>query len=105
MLLLFPITAVVRLKYEEYKIKYGESIRKGGLCPQGGGSLVARDTVLVTVTPVNDAPVVASAIADTTVIEDSVFGFRAAAPALICNNCLAEETIVRWDPETMRVQT
>ena len=40
-----------------------------------------------------------------TVIEDSVFGFRAAAPALICNNCLAEETIVRWDPENMRVQT
>lgn len=38
-----------------------------------------------------------------TVIEDSVFGFRAAAPALICNNCLAEETIVRWDPENMRV--
>lgn len=42
---------------------------------------------------------------ENTVIEDSVFGFRAAAPALICNNCLAEETIVRWDPENMRVQS
>ena len=40
-----------------------------------------------------------------TVIEDSVFGFRAAAPALICNDCLADEKIVRWDPENMRVQS
>ncbi len=38
-----------------------------------------------------------------TVMEDAVFGFRAAAPALICNNCLAEETIVRWDPDNMRL--
>jgi predicted dehydrogenase len=39
----------------------------------------------------------------TSVIEDSVFGFRAAAPALICNDCLAQETIVRWDPDNMRL--
>ncbi len=39
------------------------------------------------------------------VIEDAVFGFRAAAPALICNDCLAEETIVRWDPDNMRVSS
>ena len=37
------------------------------------------------------------------VIEDAAFGFRAAAPALICNDCLAQESIVRWDPESMRV--
>ena len=40
-----------------------------------------------------------------TVIEDSTFGFRAAAPALICNDCLAEEKIVGWDPENMRVES
>ena len=39
----------------------------------------------------------------TQVVEDSVFGFRAAAPALICNSCLAEEKIVRWNPEAMIV--
>lgn len=38
-----------------------------------------------------------------TVIEDSVFGFRAAAPALICNECLAEQKIVYWDPVTMKL--
>ncbi len=37
------------------------------------------------------------------VTEDAVFGFRAAAPALICNTCLAEETIVRWNPDEMRI--
>jgi predicted dehydrogenase len=37
------------------------------------------------------------------VVEDAVFGFRAAAPALICNDCLAREAIIRWDPNNMRV--
>ena len=37
------------------------------------------------------------------VTEDAVFGFRAAAPALICNTCLAEETIVRWNPDSMTI--
>ncbi len=39
------------------------------------------------------------------VVEDAVFGFRAAAPALICNDCLADETIVRWDPNNMRLSS
>ena len=39
------------------------------------------------------------------VIEDAVFGVRAAAPALICNDCLAEEAIVRWDPNNMRLSS
>ena len=38
-----------------------------------------------------------------TVIEDSVFGFRAAGPALICNDCLTEERIVHWDPADMKL--
>jgi hypothetical protein len=42
------------------------------------GGLVARDTVLVTVTPENDAPFVVSAMPDTSVAEDSppVVGYR-----------------------------
>ncbi len=35
--------------------------------------------------------------------EDSVFGLRAAAPALACNNAYFEDRIVRWDPEEMRL--
>ena len=37
------------------------------------------------------------------VIEDAVFGFRAAGPALICNECLADEKIVYWDPVTLKL--
>ncbi len=37
------------------------------------------------------------------VTEDSVFGLRAAAPALACNNAYFEDRIVRWDPEEMRL--
>ncbi len=36
-------------------------------------------------------------------IEDAVFGFRAAAPALACNQSLAEGRAVHWDPENMRL--
>jgi predicted dehydrogenase len=38
-----------------------------------------------------------------TVIEDAAFGLRAAGPALICNDCLAQEKIVYWDPATMKL--
>lgn len=37
----------------------------------------------------------------TSVNEDAVFGLRAAAPALACNESYFDERIVRWDPEEM----
>ncbi len=38
-----------------------------------------------------------------TVPEDAVFGFRAAAPALLCNDSYFEEKMLRWDPVNMQV--
>ena len=37
------------------------------------------------------------------VIEDAVFGFRAAAPALACNDSYFEKKIINWDPENMKL--
>ena len=39
----------------------------------------------------------------TPVAEDAVFGLRAAAPALACNNSYFEDRIMRWDPQGMDV--
>jgi hypothetical protein len=39
----------------------------------------------------------------TPVTEDAVFGMRAAAPALACNDSYFDDRIVRWDPEAMEV--
>ena len=39
----------------------------------------------------------------TPVFEDSVFGFRAAAPALLTNTSLKENRVVEWDPVNMRI--
>ncbi|HLT80209.1 MAG TPA: Gfo/Idh/MocA family oxidoreductase [Cyclobacteriaceae bacterium] len=36
------------------------------------------------------------------VVEDPVFGFRAAAPALLCNESYSRNTFVRWDPINMK---
>ena len=36
------------------------------------------------------------------VVEDAVFGYRAAAPALLCNDSYFEEKTVRWDPVAMK---
>ena len=37
------------------------------------------------------------------VVEDPAFGLRAAGPALLCNQSLAERRPVGWDPVGMRV--
>ena len=38
------------------------------------------------------------------VVEDAVFGFRAAAPALACNESYFDNKIIHWDPVTMEVR-
>jgi predicted dehydrogenase len=40
----------------------------------------------------------------TPVAEDAVFGLRAAAPALACNDSYFNDRIVRWDPQAMEVE-
>ena len=37
-------------------------------------------------------------------IEDGVYGFRAAGPALLCNMSLAEDRAFHWDPEKMMIE-
>jgi predicted dehydrogenase len=37
------------------------------------------------------------------VIEDAVFGFRAAAPCLACNDSYFENKIIKWDPVNMKL--
>ncbi|MET0243290.1 MAG: Gfo/Idh/MocA family oxidoreductase, partial [Flavitalea sp.] len=37
------------------------------------------------------------------VIEDAVFGYRAAAPALLCNDSYYNEKPIKWDPEKMKL--
>ena len=39
----------------------------------------------------------------TSVTGDAVFGLRATAPALACNDSYFDERIMRWDPQEMRV--
>ena len=37
------------------------------------------------------------------VTEDGLFGFRAAAPALLCNQSYFNNKIIQWDPENLKV--
>ncbi len=39
-----------------------------------------------------------------TVVEDGVFGFRAAAPCLACNDSYFEQKIIHWDPVNMKIK-
>ncbi len=41
----------------------------------------------------------------TPVIEDGLFGLRAAAPALLCNQSYYEKRTIKWDPEAFEVTT
>ncbi len=38
------------------------------------------------------------------VVEDAVFGFRAAAPCLACNESYFEKKIINWDPVQMKIK-
>ena len=38
-----------------------------------------------------------------TVVENPVFGFRAAAPALLCNDSYRQNKFIQWDPEQMKI--
>ena len=38
-----------------------------------------------------------------TVVEDAVFGYRAAGAALLSNLSIERGAIVSWDPETMKL--
>jgi hypothetical protein len=37
------------------------------------------------------------------VVEDSLFGYRAAAPALLCNDSYFTDKAVKWDPVNLKV--
>lgn len=37
------------------------------------------------------------------VVEDAVFGYRAAAPAILCNDSYAKSAPISWDPEKMQL--
>lgn len=39
------------------------------------------------------------------VVEDAVFGFRAAAPALACNESYFKQEIIKWDPVNMKLKS
>jgi hypothetical protein len=38
------------------------------------------------------------------VVEDATFGFRAAAPALACNESYFNKKIIQWDPVNMKLK-
>lgn len=38
-----------------------------------------------------------------TVVEDATFGYRAAAPALLCIDSYNQDTAIQWDPEKMQL--
>jgi predicted dehydrogenase len=38
-----------------------------------------------------------------TVVEDPIFGFRAAAPALLCNDSYFQDKFIQWDPVNMKL--
>jgi hypothetical protein len=38
------------------------------------------------------------------VMEDATFGFRAAAPALLCNDSYFGEKVVLWDPQNLKLR-
>ncbi len=39
------------------------------------------------------------------VVEDALFGYRAAAPALLCNDSYFNNKIIQWDPVNLKVKT
>ncbi len=79
-----PMDAFAQAKTDELDAALAE---RKQMLPPVESRWVAEDGVR------NDAPV----------REDAVFGLRAAAPALACNDSYFEERIVRWDPGRMEL--
>ena len=86
---------------EEYRKKYPEPER-------GGAPRVGRDALRAAAglqRPARPLPELLRRHEDAAarVVEDATFGFRAAAPALLCNMSYRDKRIFDWDPEGMRV--
>ena len=37
--------------------------------------------------------------------EDALFGYRAAAPALLCNDSYFQNKAIKWNPETLKIES
>ena len=53
---------------------------------------------------VNSLPIINAIRGDSEVVEDSMYGFRAAAPAILNNTSFLKQKPIKWDPEKMLIR-